>query len=67
MNKIQKYKESQQSANISSYVKDKLGMLKAVLRDNVSDKPGTVKPKRSPADKAVIRATIKEALGHDKE
>ena len=61
LNKIQEYKESQRSANISDTTKEKTAMLRAILSDNVSKDPKTVNPKRSKAEKNAIRAAIKEA------
>ena len=58
----EEYKENQSSAEISDPVKDKIGMLRNILQDNVSKEKGVVKPKRSDADKKVIREAITEYL-----
>ena len=62
LNKIKEYKENQSSAEISDPIKDKIGMLRNILQDNVSKEKGVVKPKRSDADKKVIREAITEYL-----
>ena len=61
--KIEKFKEETLEKCKNKF---RFALLRKVLKDNVSDKKGEVKPKRSDADKNAIREAIKGSFGNEK-